>query len=393
MTARPRVAIVRGATLNHWEMQSYASLRAQFDVTVFGSDRGSFDHDRMPFPVHTLPGLLERSRQWPGVRQWYLRRYEHNEVLLGLCRALHGYDLIHTAETFNPYSRQALRAAQRHGAPLVVSVAENVPGKFDEFPRLRVNRRRLAQDADLFLALTERNRQWLLLEGAAEEKIVLHPLGVDRRRFHPAPPDQTLRAELGFTPNQIVIATIGTFQWEKGYFEVLAAASLLRADPDLGDRARYLWVGRGPERDRLERELRERGLADIVKIVPYVPYEQIARYHQVADIFCLPSNPTRWIREQFGLVLAEAMACGKPVVAAMTGGVPEVIGDAGVLTPPADFVSLAANLKPLLRSAERRRELGERGQARVAAHFDAERLAVRLAGYYTELLERTKRRD
>jgi phosphatidylinositol alpha-1,6-mannosyltransferase len=368
-------------------MQSYAALADQFDVTAFGSDRGAFDHDRMPFAVRTLPGLLERSRRWPGVRQWYRRRYEHNEVLLGLSHALRGYDLIHTAETFNPYSRQALRAAQRTGAPLVVTVAENVPGKYDEFPQLRLIRRRLAQGADLFLALTERNRQWLLLEGAADEKIVLHPLGVDRHRFHPAPPDQSLRAELGFAPSQIVVATIGTFQWEKGYFELLAAASLLRADPELADQVRYLWVGRGPERARLERELRERGLADIVSIVPYVPYEEIPRYHQAADIFCLPSNPTRWIREQFGLVLAEAMACGKPVVAALTGGVSEVIGDAGVLTPPADFVSLAATLKPLLRSAERRRELGELGQARVAAHFDAERLADRLAGYYTDLLK------
>ena len=391
MAARQHVAIVRGATLNHWEMQSYAALTAQFDVTLFGSDRGSFDNDRMPFPVRTLPGLLERSRQWPGVRQWYVHRYEYNEILLGLGHALGGYDLIHTAETFNPYSRQALRAARRNGAPLVVSVAENVPGKFDEFPRLRVIRHQLAQEADLFLALTERNRQWLLLEGAAERKIVLHPLGVDRRRFRPEPPDQALRAELGFLPDQIVVGTIGTFQWEKGYFELLAAARLLRDDPELGGRVRYLWVGRGPEQGRLQREMRERGLDGVIRIIPYVPYEQIPRYHQAADIFCLPSNPTRWIREQFGLVLVEAMACGKPVVAALTGGVPEVVGDAGVLTPPADFVSLAANLKPLLRSAERRRELGELGQARVAAHFDAERLAARLAGYYTELLERSKR--
>jgi glycosyltransferase involved in cell wall biosynthesis len=369
-------------------MQSYAGLAAAFDVTLFGSDRGAFDQTHLPFPVRTLPGLLGRAGRWPGIRRWYISRFERNEVLLGLGHALGAYDLIHTAETFNPYSRQALRAARRNGAPLVVSVAENVPGKYDELPRLRLIRRQVTREAALFLALTERNRQWLLLEGAAEEKIVLHPLGVDRRRFHPAPPDPGLRAELGFRPDQVVVATIGAFQWEKGYFELLAAASLLRAEAELGDRVRYLWVGRGPEQDRLEREIQERGLASVIRIVPYVPYEQIPRYHQAADIFCLPSNPTRWIREQFGLVLVEAMACGKPVVAALTGGAPEVVGDAGVLTPPADFVGLADHLKPLLRSAERRRELGSLGEARVAAHFDAALLADRLAGYYTDLLAR-----
>ena len=51
--AMPRVAIVRGATLNHWEMQNYAGLTERFTVTAFGSDRGSFDRDRMPFPVRT----------------------------------------------------------------------------------------------------------------------------------------------------------------------------------------------------------------------------------------------------------------------------------------------------------------------------------------------------
>lgn len=391
--SKPRVAIVRGATLNHWEMQSYASLTARFHVTAFGSDLGSFDRDRLPFPVRTLPGLLERAKRLPGFRQWYLRRYEYNEVMLGLGHALLGYDLIHTSETFNPYSRQALRASQHSGAPLVVSVAENVPGKFDDYARLRRARDQVARGADFFLALTERNRHWLLLEGAPPEKIVVHPTGVDLRRFRLAPADPAQRAQLGFGPEHLVVATIGTLTWEKGYFELLAAARLLRSDQEVGERLRYLWVGRGPEQARIERELHERGLQDIVRLIGYVPYEQIPRFHQAADIFCLPSNPTRWIREQFGMVLVEAMACGKPVVGALTGGVPEVIGDAGVLTPPADFVSLAANLKRLALSAELRRQFGERGRARVEERFDAAALAARLAGYYEALLERRKRRS
>ena len=386
----PRVAIIRGATLNHWEMQSYAPLREQFDVTAFGSDRGSFDRDRMPFPVRTLPGLLERSRAVPFARRWYFDRYERNEVMLGLTRALRPFDLVHPMETFNPYSLQALRAVRRSKAPLVVSVAENVPGKFDSFPRLRLARRLLAAEADLFLALTERNRQWLLLEGAPAEKLVVHPTGVDLARFQPAPPDPALRTALGLRPEHVVVVTIGTLDWAKGYFELLAAARLLRADPEVSDRLRMVWVGRGPEQAELARRIREEGMSDVIRLLPYVPYDEIPRYHHLADIFCLPSNPTRWIREQFGMVLVEAMACARPVVAALTGGIPEVVGDAGVLTPPADFVSMAASLKPLLLSAEQRRLLGERGRVRVEQHFDAAKLAERLAGYYWRLIARQR---
>jgi glycosyltransferase involved in cell wall biosynthesis len=384
--SRPRVAIVRGATLNHWEMQNYAGLTDRFAVTAFGSDRGSFDRDRMPFPVRALPGLLQRAERTPVLRRWYYRRYERNEIMLGLGHALRGFHLIHTSETFNPYSQQALRAARRQGAPLVVSVAENVPGKFDDYPRLRTIRRQVAAGADLFLALTERNRQWLLLEGAALEKIVIHPTGVDLTRFFPAPPDPALRAALGLRPEHLVVVTIGTLQWEKGHFELLAAATLLRADPAIGERLRYVWVGRGPEQVALEQQVRRHGLTDVIRFAPYVPYEQIPQYHRLADVFCLPSNPTRWIREQFGMVLVEAMACGKPVVGACVGGIPEVLGDAGILTPPADFVSLAVTLKPLLLSAERRSTLGALGRQRVEQHFDAAKLVGRLAGYYARLL-------
>ena len=387
---RPRVAIVRGATLNHWEMQNYAPLREWFDVTAFGSDRGAFDRDRMPFPVRTLPGLLGRSRAVPLVRRWYFDRYERNEVMLGLAQALRSYDLVHTMETFNPYSLQALRAVRRSKAPLVVSVAENVPGKFDNFPRLRLARRRLAAEADLFLALTERNRQWLLLEGAPAEKIVVHPTGVDLTRFQPTPPEPALRVALGLQSEHVVVVTIGTLDWAKGYFELLAAARLLRADPEVGDRLRMVWVGRGPEQVELARRIRDEGMSNVIRLLPYVPYDEIPRYHHLADIFCLPSNPMRWIREQFGMVLVEAMACARPVVAALTGGIPEVVDDAGVLTPPADFVSLAASLKPLLLSSEQRRLLGERGRERVEQQFDAAKLAERLASYYWRLIGRQR---
>jgi glycosyltransferase involved in cell wall biosynthesis len=87
------------------------------------------------------------------------------------------------------------------------------------------------------------------------------------------------------------------------------------------------------------------------------------------------------------MVLVEAMACGKPVVGASVGGIPEVIGDAGLLTSPADYVALAATLKPLLLSAERRRVLGELGRQRVEQHYDAAKLVDRLADQYARLLE------
>jgi glycosyltransferase involved in cell wall biosynthesis len=80
------------------------------------------------------------------------------------------------------------------------------------------------------------------------------------------------------------------------------------------------------------------------------------------------------------------MACGKPVISTLTGAIPEVVADAGVLVPPNDFLSLANALEDLISDEKKRTELGQKGRQRAEEVFDSRRVAVQLKNHYDALL-------
>jgi glycosyltransferase involved in cell wall biosynthesis len=86
------------------------------------------------------------------------------------------------------------------------------------------------------------------------------------------------------------------------------------------------------------------------------------------DALVLPSRTTSVWKEQFGRVIVEAMACQTPVIGSDSGAIPEVIGDAGLIFPEGDAHALGNCLRRLIESPDLRRELGERGHARVKQH-------------------------
>jgi glycosyltransferase involved in cell wall biosynthesis len=149
---------------------------------------------------------------------------------------------------------------------------------------------------------------------------------------------------------------------------LLRAAQLLRWQvPELRVRV----VGGGPEAPSLRRLCRELKLETVVKWVGEARRHELAREYQRADLFCLPS-----VQEGFGIVFLEAMAAGKPIVAARAAAVPEVVRH-GLLVEPEDAEALADGIlrlwrDPALRAtiARRQREdVEEYGMVRVARRF------------------------
>ena len=151
--------------------------------------------------------------------------------------------------------------------------------------------------------------------------------------------------------------SVGRLVWEKGHQDLLRAVAAIGkgiAGPAVPGPA-YSIVGDGPERSRLEAHARELGLAGSVEFRS-VSYDDMPRIYAEASCLVLPSLPDAacslgpfgaprcfW-EEQFGMVLAEAMAAGLPIVASSSGAIPEVTGGAGVLVPPGDWLGLAGAL-------------------------------------------------
>ena len=118
---------------------------------------------------------------------------------------------------------------------------------------------------------------------------------------------------------------------------------------------------------------------------PFVPYDQIPIIHNLADIFVLPSISTPGWQEQFGMVLVESMACAKPVISTLSGSIPEVIGNAGILVQPDDMLSLSSAIKNIALDNALCKKLGEKARARVEKYFDAKKVAEKIKEIYQRI--------
>lgn len=148
-----------------------------------------------------------------------------------------------------------------------------------------------------------------------------------------------------------------------------ATARLARRIPDVEVRI----VGEGPESARLHRLHATLGLGDRVAFLGDVPRATLAVEYVRAHCFCLPT-----VQEGFGLVFAEAMAAGLPVVACRAAAVPELVvdGATGLLVEPRSPAALAAALERVLTDDGLRKELGGEGMRRIEA-YDVDRVAAR----------------
>lgn len=378
---RPRVVVLRGHQTNPWELRPWELIGDRYDVAYLSSARSWFDTSGLTLPAvpaRTLRGLLPRGPLGDLATRVPGDRY------LGLRERLAGADVVHAQELGYWYSAQAARLKPRLGFKLVLTVWETLPflGAYRNV-RTRPYRRAVLEATDLFLAASERARTALLLEGAVDERIRVAPPGIDTERFRPPDGPRAL-------PDEPLVLSPGRLVWEKGHQDVLRAVALLRRGivtaPDGRPlRPRALIVGDGPERERLERYAAELGIADAVELRSFVPYEQMPDVYAQASCMVLGSLPVWSWEEQFGMVIAEAMAAGLPLVLSGSGAIPEVGGDVADYVTPGDWVGLAETLArgPLSGATTSPRQLRERAGA-----FSATAAAQRLAAAYDELLAR-----
>jgi glycosyltransferase involved in cell wall biosynthesis len=147
---------------------------------------------------------------------------------------------------------------------------------------------------------------------------------------------------------------------------LLRAAAMLREKiPELKIRI----VGGGMEKARLRSLWRKLRLESVVNWIGDVTQRQLAAEYRRADVFCLPS-----IQEGFGIVFLEAMAAGKPIIAARSAAVPEVVPH-GYLVEPDSAEALAAAIETLYFDTELRMRLGMEGLQTVQ-HFAMKRVAL-----------------
>jgi glycosyltransferase involved in cell wall biosynthesis len=304
--------------------------------------------DRSPLSVHLLFTILRLIRQ----RHYgLLHTHDFKTNVLGiLAGRLAGIPVIATA----------------HGYPRAVR-------RNDVYRRLDLLALRLCQRV---ICVSESLRQELLSAGLDGRRLTVIHNGIavaEIARSAAAGP-HTLRRDLGMPPDASVIMAVGRLSAEKGHACLLRAFAVAGAErSDL----RLVIVGDGPLRAVLECLAAELGIRERVFFLGF--RADVPALMAQCDILVNPS-----LGEALGNVVLEAMALGRPVIGAATGGMPEVIcnGETGLIVPVANAEALAGAIQRLLNNPELAIGLGERGRDSVLACFTVERMADGLAAAF-----------
>lgn len=384
-----KVALLRGENLNKFEIQNYEPLTRWFDVTAYYPIDNQYDISTINLPKKELRSWeCVLGRPLCKLMVYPLRLLGYREAMIGLVEELKSYNIVHTLETYTGYSYQAVKAKKKYGTKVVVTCLETIPF-FCEYLNMRSYIKKQVRDnADVFIAITERAKEALIYEGVPEKKIKVIPVGVDLNTFKPREKNEEYLKKFNLTRDDFVVLSIGRLVWEKGFFDVIYAAKKLLRDHELSDKSiKFVLVGAGPEEKGMKQLIKKLGLSEIINVAGTYPYTEIPLIHNLADVFVLSSIPVKNWQEQFGIVFVEALASGEPIIAGQSGSIPEVIGDAGILVQPNDPLSIYQEIKKLILDNSLVEKYGKRARARAEKFFDSEKIAFQIKTEYEELLK------
>jgi glycosyltransferase involved in cell wall biosynthesis len=241
--------------------------------------------------------------------------------------------------------------------------------------------RTLARGSDVLVAVSPEVRDDLVELGVApREKFAVVRLGIPlEERLGDPTADLDYRALYGIPREAFVVGWVGRMTGVKDTGSVL---DIVRATRDLGIDAVACLVGDGPDRETLEQQAYELGIARHTYFVGYQP--DVAGYYRLFDVFVLPS-----VNEGTPVSAIEALASGTPVVANRVGGVPDVVrhGMDGFLVEPGAVEEAARRVADLARDDALRAKLGASGRERVLRRYSVERLVDDVDRLYRSLLE------
>ncbi len=176
-----------------------------------------------------------------------------------------------------------------------------------------------------------------------------------------------------------LVLAVGRMIERKGFPVLVRAAERLRG------RARVVIVGGGEGEAAVRREVERRRVCDVVELAGRLPNAELSRLYRSCSAFCLPAVfDSRGETEGLGVVLVEAMAHGKPVVASRAGGIVDAVkdGKTGLLVPPGDPKTLADALLRVVEDRALGRAMGEAGRERAKEMFSWDAIAERHLDLY-----------
>ncbi len=195
------------------------------------------------------------------------------------------------------------------------------------------------------------------------------PNGIDIHRFYPVP-------EIEREKNRIIVTNSSDTPLKGLYYLLQAVAEIVKKRA-----IRLIVVGTPKKNGGIVKLIQNLRIGKYVTFTGRIDHEEFVRQYAKAAMAVVPS-----VYEGFGLPVGEAMACGVPVISTTGGALPEVVGDAGILVPPADYQALAGAICNLLDHPEYARKIGDAGYKRMQEQFTWRAAAEKTVRVYREVM-------
>lgn len=362
-----------------WFWEIYSRLPAEKYLIVAGNDEAAAAFDA----AHKL-----KSLRWPltmqcwGLASWHSLRSYLN-LFLKMVQLLRSESIrtIHCGRCL-PEGLLAWCAGKLFNIPYLVYVHG------EELPTYKTSRElsflsKMIYAGARIVVVNSRNSKeaFIAHTGLSDATLrIMHP-GVDAAYFIPAEhtPD-TLPGWKG----RCVLLTVGRLQKRKGHDHVILSLKHIRESvPNI----LYAIVGDGEERNYLEDLVVKEGLCEHVQFLGKVDDATLLACYQHCNLFILANREVNGDFEGFGMVLVEAQACGKPVIAGISGGttetmIPEVTG---ILVDADNLDAIAAAVIYLMNDEEKRNKMGSNATEWVRSKFDWNKLAEQAQGIFEEM--------
>lgn len=277
---------------------------------------------------------------------------------LSLARRLHRertFDCI-DAHFVYPDGFAAVRLGRHLGLPVVVSARGTDINLYTSFSLIRPMLRWTLMHAAGTIAVSADLKNKITALGIPGTKVQVISNGVDTERFQPLDA-KSARKQLGLPEEGSIAVSVGSLIESKGHHLLIAAVAKLT---ERFPKFRLYVIGEGVFRTKLEELVREKQLQERVFLLGNRPNKELSLWFSAANISCLVSS-----REGWPNVVSEALACGTPVLATRTGGIPEIItsSDFGILVDQ-DVDSIAVGLERALTKTWNREEIARHSRLR-----------------------------
>jgi glycosyltransferase involved in cell wall biosynthesis len=344
-----------------------------------GPEGDLFERARRTLDVRVIPELVRELAPW---QDW--RAYRRLKEAIRSIRP----DVVHTHSS--KAGILAREAAWRLKIPAVIHTIHGLP--FHPYEKAWKNavyvraERRAARRCHRIITVADAMIEQAVAAGVApREKFVTIPSGLEVETFlEPPRPREVVRAELGFAPDEIVIAKVARLFELKGHDDLLdLAPELFRERPA----ARLLFIGGGALEGHLRRRVGEAGLESKVVFTGLVRPARIPELLHAADIVAHASY-----REGLARVLPQGLLAGKPAVSYDVDGAREVVIPevTGFLAPAGDRAQFAAALARLLDDPALRQRLGAAGRERCRERFRHQKMTADIRAEYAAILSGRK---